>query len=120
MLPLAFLILAAAPRSVAEAEDKAQQALTAGKPAEALRWFEEGIRRASGMATQLRLRDAYLGVGWTPPRPQGPRERAAVAAAVQEEKLRLWRKAAEDFEGTGRLHAALLVRRRVLELVGEG
>ena len=115
----AFVILLLAPETgVAEAETKARQALTAGEVDEARGHYEAAIRAAESTAEKLRLRDLYLKAGWAEPRPANQKEQLRIETHIRNEKIRLYGKAADRFEGADKLHAAIIMRRVLLEMAG--
>ena len=113
MVAALVLLLLAPENEVQDAELKARQALTEGRPAEALEHFEEAIRAAGDTPTKLRLRDDYRAVGWAEPRPTNQAEDLTLAVHIRNEKLRVLTKAAERFEKDDWLHAAIILRHAI-------
>jgi len=116
--PLILLLVLGADPAAAEAERKALEALGAGRPAEALALFEEALRATPDTAGKARLRDLYLKVGPAPEPPLSPTESAVVAKHIAEERIRVYTLAADRFRDKDELHASILVRRAVIELLG--
>jgi hypothetical protein len=117
LVALVFQLLAA-DAATGEAEAKAAQALRDGNVAGALEAYEEAIRAATDTPQKLRLRDLYVAAGWAEPRPATAAEEAQVQVHVRNEKERVYALEADKFEGSGRLHAAILLRRVLLDLAG--
>jgi hypothetical protein len=113
-----LLLLLAPNAAVAEAEGKAKEALGQGKVLEALAFYEEALRAAADTATKARLRDAYVAAGWTEPPPTNLAEQLVLTRHIHDEKLRIFGQAADRFEGRDEPHAAILVRRAMVELLG--
>jgi len=104
--------------AVADAEEAAREALRAGRRAEALSHFETALRAAGETAEKARLRDLYLDAGWAEPREVSGLERRVLTGHVASERRRLIDRAARRFENRGKLHAALILRRALVELSG--
>jgi len=115
---LLLLLLCAPDSAVQEAEDKARQALTAGDKSAALDHFEAAIRAETTTAGKARLRDAYRAVGWVDPREPSTAERRALGILIQQEKIRVFDKAAGSFVGQGKRHAAIIMRKAIIAMVG--
>jgi len=113
-----LLLLLLADPAAPEAELRALEALAAGRPAEALAAFEAALRATPDSAGKARLRDLYLKVGPAPEPPLSPAEQAIVARHVAEERIRVYTLAADRFRDKDELHASILVRRAVIELLG--
>jgi len=107
------------PAEARGAETEALQALTAGHRLAALGHYERALRAVPDTATKGRLRDAYLKVGWVEPRPMSLREQRKAAGHIMEERIRLWGKAADRFAKQGWRSAAIMMRRVIIEVVGE-
>jgi len=115
---LLALILLAPESGVAAAETEALKALAAGDVAGALNHFEAAIRAADDTPTKARLRDLYRKAGWAEPRPTNHAEQLKLAGHVQAEKIRVFAAEAGRLEREGRIHAAILVRRSIIEMLG--
>ncbi|MHC4408122.1 MAG: hypothetical protein ACYTEG_10875, partial [Planctomycetota bacterium] len=115
----ALLLLFAAPDPLAlEAEKKAAEALAAGQKLEALAQYETAMRHVESMAEKARLRDLYRAVGWTEPLAPGAIERTILGGHIQNEKIRVFGKAADKFAGQGKRRAAIILRRAIIAMLG--
>ncbi|MHC4451275.1 MAG: hypothetical protein ACYS0E_14245 [Planctomycetota bacterium] len=116
---VALLLLLANPDPLAlEAETKATEALAAGQKLEALAQYETAMRHVESMAEKARLRDLYRAVGWTEPLVPGPIERTILGGHIQNEKIRVFGKAADRFAGQGKRRAAIILRRAIIAMLG--
>ncbi|UCE87588.1 MAG: hypothetical protein JSU66_07715, partial [Deltaproteobacteria bacterium] len=115
---LLLLVLAAPPDTALEAELEAEQALRAGRVAEALDLYEGAIRLAEETPTKARLRDLYRKAGWAEPRPTNQAEELAISIHIRNERMRVTQSAAQRFENQGQLHAAIILRRALIEMAG--
>ena len=118
MTAILLLLLFAPDPAVEEAETKARQALTAGDKSAALAHFEAALRAEKTTAGKARLRDAYIGVGWVEPNEPSAAERRALGVLIQQEKIRVFDKAAGRFVGQGKRHASIIMRKAIINLVG--
>lgn len=100
-----------------QAESQARKALQDGRRLEALAFYEQALRSAQGTAGKARLRDAYIAAGWAEPPRLSPTEERVLADHVRAERLRLYTRAADRFAGGDRIHAAILMRRVVIDLL---
>lgn len=113
-----WIVLMAPSSAVADAERAAEEALQAGRTGEALSHFETAIRAADDTAPKARLRDRYLKTGWAEPQEVSATERLILGRHVASERWRLTDRAADQFENKGKLHAALILRRALIEMAG--
>ena len=118
MLAAALLVLLAPAAEVKEAEEQARAHHAAGRKLEALRSWEAAIRATDETVEKARLRDAYLAAGWGDPARVNSRERLKLRGHMLAEVQRVYGKAADDLAGRGDRHAAILVRRALIERLG--
>ncbi len=118
VLAVAALLLLAPSSELVAAEEQARAALSAGRKLEALASYETALRSTEDTKTKARLRDAYLAAGWGTPRRINARERAKLRSHYLAEVHRVLGKAADKLAGASKRHAAIIVRRAMIEQLG--
>ncbi|MHC4958103.1 MAG: tetratricopeptide repeat protein [Planctomycetota bacterium] len=111
-----FLLAQAGPPTADQAERDAQEALAAGRRLEALEHYEACIRAVEDTARKARYRKAYLAAGWAEPRPLTLAEERVILGHIRAERVRLYERAAGDFESAKKRQAAILMRRVIADL----
>ncbi|MEM8886256.1 MAG: hypothetical protein AAGD14_19515, partial [Planctomycetota bacterium] len=114
----ALLLLLLAPDPRAEAEAQAKEALAAGEKLEALTQIETAMRNVESMREKARLRDWYRKVGWVAPPPVNAAEKLTLGIHVNNEKIRIYDRAAGRLAGQGKRRAAIILRRAIKGLAG--